>query len=332
MNAGVPRDRWSEFRYTAHFWPRPAIAVSRRRVEPARPASIAPNSVYSESVRQFVRWVGAASGALLLGLVAGSCGLVDGLDGFGPATCEGECDASIDHSVMPRTTPDAATEATTSSGDQETLPAADADPDVATDDDATSDDAATDAPTEVAVVDAAPEAGTGPVDSGCGLGTTASCSACGVACNTSTGTPSCSGATCEYTCNANRKDCNAAKAPDTDGCECAGTACCSDKCQTAHANGAGDTYYDCNASGTYNQGQAAEACAAFAGSTACSSSSVGCNCLLILCGATAQSVCGSAGGKCYCWQYSGPNAGTVQEASGSSCSASCGSSSDPSWN
>jgi hypothetical protein len=43
-------------------------------------------------------------------------------------------------------------------------------------------------------------------------------------------------------------------------------------------------------------------------------------------------VCGSAGGKCYCWQYAGPNPGTVKTASASNCVAVCGSGSDPAWN
>jgi hypothetical protein len=34
---------------------------------------------------------------------------------------------------------------------------------------------------------------------------------------------------------------------------------------------------------------------------------------------------------CRCWQYSGPNPGTVQSPS-LGCSAQCGSASDPPWN
>jgi hypothetical protein len=48
-------------------------------------------------------------------------------------------------------------------------------------------------------------------------------------------------------------------------------------------------------------------------------------------GMTANSVCGSANGKCYCWQYQGPNRGKVESES-SGCSASCGGNGDPSWN
>jgi hypothetical protein len=142
-------------------------------------------------------------------------------------------------------------------------------------------------------------------EAGCGLlDTTVNCSACGVACRTSTGGPSCNGSTCSYACNAGRQDCNASQAPDTDGCECAGTGCCSDKCQTAHSNGNGQTFYDCTTAKTYNQTQAGEACAALMGSSgACSAKSVGCNCLFLSCRSQAQSVCGSSGGECYCWQY-----------------------------
>jgi hypothetical protein len=42
-------------------------------------------------------------------------------------------------------------------------------------------------------------------------------------------------------------------------------------------------------------------------------------------------VCGTLNGTCYCWQYSGPNAGKVQTVTGT-CTASCGSSGNPSWN
>ena len=55
------------------------------------------------------------------------------------------------------------------------------------------------------------------------------------------------------------------------------------------------------------------------------------SCSWVCLGTTAHSVCGSSGGKCYCWQYSGQNPGKV-ESEGSSCSASCGGGGDPSWN
>ena len=282
--------------------------------------------MYSEIVGPFVRWVATASGALLLCLVAGSCAVVDGLDGFSPVSCGGDCDATADHPAVSQSVKDAVPETTATDSDD-----ASAETDSALEGDDPGGDAASEAESQ-SVPDAELDTGVPVADGGCGLGTTSSCSACGVACDTSTGAPACKGSTCSYTCNAGRQDCNASKAPDTDGCECAGTACCSGKCQTAHSNGKGNSFYDCSAAGTHNQGQAAEACASLAGSSACRSSTAPCNCLLIICGSQAQSVCGSSGGKCYCWQYAGPNAGTVQESSGSNCAASCGASSDSAWN
>ena len=288
--------------------------------------------MYSETVGISWRWFGAVSTGIVLGLIAlvsASCAAIDGLDGFSTGGCAGsDCDGGADREIVLRGTTDALAEAAVSGDDG----AAAGDATEATD--ATSDDSDTGTTSEpdADAAAGAPDTGGGQPEAGCGLGTPASCSACGVSCNTSTGAPSCNGTTCSYACNAGRQDCNASKAPDTDGCECAGNGCCSGKCQTSHANGKGNNFYDCNATGTHNQGQAAEACAALAGSTSCSSSNAPCNCILFICGAQAQSVCASSGGKCYCWQYSGPNAGTVQESSGSSCSASCGSSSDPTWN
>ncbi len=89
------------------------------------------------------------------------------------------------------------------------------------------------------------------------------CGACGATCSTVTGTPSCDGSKCAYACNSGRADCNAATAPNTDGCECetdaAAPGCCSGGCQTKHSNGAGQYFYDCAALGTYNLTQANKA-------------------------------------------------------------------------
>jgi hypothetical protein len=166
------------------------------------------------------------------------------------------------------------------------------------------------------------------------LNSTTSCGACNATCNTNTGAASCNGSTCTYQCNSGLIDCNSGNAPDTDGCECATPACCGGSCQTTHADGVGQSFYDCNASGTYNQSQAQAACTAFTGSaSACSPSTVCCggNIVVLCLGTTSKSVCGSSGGKCYCWQYDGTNPGRV-EAEGSGCKASCGSNTDPQWN
>jgi hypothetical protein len=170
------------------------------------------------------------------------------------------------------------------------------------------------------------------------LSSTSSCGACGQACNAQTGTPSCDGTRCSYACNAGRADCNASNpGANTDGCECQTPGCCGTACETTHSTGIPSpaTYYDCNATG-HGQAEAMGACTAFAGSAgACSASSVCCvvaGLCTVLTQPTTQSVCGASGGKCYCWQYAGPNPGTVQAGSPSNCVAVCGSGSDPAWN
>jgi hypothetical protein len=119
-----------------------------------------------------------------VGLVTGSCAAVEGIGGFTSFECGDQCDAAADHAVVAKnettTFPDAggSDDASQPTGDDADV---DASPPVDTDSDTP--------PVDGAAIEASvPEAG-------CGLGTTASCSACGVACNTSTGTPSCKGST-----------------------------------------------------------------------------------------------------------------------------------------
>jgi hypothetical protein len=91
------------------------------------------------------------------------------------------------------------------------------------------------------------------------------CGGCGNACQPTGATAdTCLGPSCSYTCSANHSDCNADVAPDTDGCECATPGCCGNSCQTAHTNGVGETYYDCNPVSTFTLVTATEACTAFA--------------------------------------------------------------------
>jgi hypothetical protein len=177
---------------------------------------------------------------------------------------------------------------------------------------------------------------TAPDTNGCesSLSSTATCGACkNAACNTKTGAARCDGTTCSYKCNAGLSDCNAATAPDTDGCECATPGCCGPQCQTKHSNGIGQSFFDCNASGTYTVDEATLACEAYAGKGHCSGSSLCCAlgvggiCLL---GSTATSECGAVQGQCFCWQYAGPVPGTVQSVSGK-CTAACGASTDTPW-
>ncbi len=76
-------------------------------------------------------------------------------------------------------------------------------------------------------------------------------------------------------------------------------------------------FYDCNGhEASRNMARSAQAaCAAYTGNaSACTPSSTCCGipigngCL----GTTATSECGTAGGKCYCWQYAGPQQGKVK--------------------
>jgi len=178
---------------------------------------------------------------------------------------------------------------------------------------------------------------TAPDTNGCetSLASPSNCAKCNQACSTQTGPASCDGTKCSYTCNQGLSDCNGTTAPNTDGCECATPGCCGSGCQTKHNTGVSSptNYFDCNATGN-GQAQAMAACGAFmtanGGSPgACFQSQTGG--LPCCCFGTAQSICGSAGNKCYCWQYGGPNSGTVQTINGT-CKASCGNNNDPSWN
>jgi hypothetical protein len=131
------------------------------------------------------------------------------------------------------------------------------------------------------------------------------CGACGVQCNMTTGTPSCTSATCTYACTAGHSDCNIA-APDTDGCECATPGCCGSACETNHANGVGQSYFDCNAPGTYSEMAAFSACTAYALSVG--SNAANCVGPLTCRGSSVPTVCFTDNsGSCasYCWQYTG---------------------------
>lgn len=105
------------------------------------------------------------------------------------------------------------------------------------------------------------------------------CGGCGLACNTTTGSPTCDGAKCAYACNAGRADCNASTAPNLDGCECeadpVAPACCGSGCQTKHSNGLGQSWFDCVALGTINATQANAARAAWSATVTVTLSGIG---------------------------------------------------------
>ena len=122
----------------------------------------------------------------------------------------------------------------------------------------------------------------------------------------------------------------------TDGCECAGTACCGSSCQPAHSNGIGatglgQTYYDCNPLGTpgtessYTQTMAAEARAAAPPGITDGTGTCG----------GEGAVVRSYSDHCYVWIYSGTLAGYVRyndvNAMGNFCLCPT-SNSYPTWN
>ncbi len=156
------------------------------------------------------------------------------------------------------------------------------------------------------------------------LNTTSNCSACGDKCNlTNAGSATCNGSTCSYTCSAGDSDCNYATAPDTDGCECKTPACCGASCQTAHSDGVGQNYYDCN--GLYtgaacSDAAAIEACTAYAisigGSAAGCSDGWGC-CVGKNCNpgppfTVCYSVNGTSPSGNYCWGYNDGSSGNLE--------------------
>jgi len=152
---------------------------------------------------------------------------------------------------------------------------------------------------------------------------TTNCGKCGQACGTTNGgtfsADTCVNNSCSYTCDSLRQDCNVATAPDQDGCECAGTACCGAGCQTTHQNGEGQNYYDCSPVNTHSQTEAQAACEAYSGGS-CSNSSTCCGADIIVClGTTATAYCG--GSTSLCWQYGSVGSGTVVSGSSASCTA-----------
>lgn len=104
------------------------------------------------------------------------------------------------------------------------------------------------------------------------IDTTTDCSACNIACNSGTNNTarSCNGTTCSYTCAANQVDCDGDINPDSNGCECAGSGCCTSgtpstygSCQTTHSDGLGQSFWDCLPLNTYTVSQAQAAARAY---------------------------------------------------------------------
>ena len=273
----------------------------------------------------------------VVGALAVSCNALLGND---DKSLEG-VDASVDGAV----------EATPGGDDAADAPATEAGSDGARD------SSATDGPGESGPPDAsdAGDAGDARADAGhdagqdagqdagpCGAtDTVENCSACGSACAAPDAgafgvlANACNGTTCNYTCITGFLDCNAATAPDLDGCECEapGATCCGDVCPVQHTNGLGQvnsSFYDCTATGAYTEQLALDSCTAFAGSAAdctlgqCDAVDGGFNGDLVVC-ATGSST------DCPCWVYSGPDTGRVHNPLAPSPSCYCGVPGDPSY-
>jgi len=165
----------------------------------------------------------------------------------------------------------------------------------------------------------------------CGLG---ACAGGVVVCAANAMTTECStaGNQSPESCNGSDDDCDGQVdedctcLPDTydcDGvgsCECtAGTGCCGTECQNVHENGLGQNFYDCVQLGTHDLSQAEAACLAFTGDALrCHDYGLVCNGDLSG-GADTRVVCGDYtvnSGDCACWGYSGPAAGYVYNAAG----------------
>ncbi len=274
-------------------------------------------------------------GATLAVSLLGACAAISGLGSYSTDDCPAGCDASLGSADRRDASGDGGNGVTQDQASGSPIDAPDEGESASDDaDDANeSVDSSETADSGVALDAGVVDSGGGPEASDGACATTSSvenCSACGIACNASTGTPSCNGTTCSYTCTANRKDCNGATVPDTDGCECAGTGCCGTGCQTIHNSGltAPANYYQCSSTGNTTQTQALAACTG-SGGTGCSSKNTTCGGIFGLGGTSTSAACGTVAGTCYCWVYSGQNSGQVHTG-GNGCSIPC--SSGSTWN
>ncbi len=121
----------------------------------------------------------------------------------------------------------------------------------------------------------------------------------------------------------------AARDADSAVCSACGASVC-----TTHSNGVGQTFQDCQPSGTYNEMQALEACAAFTGSRA--------TCAVVACAQSGgsgahgnagsdQAVCSAGATACDCWTFSGSDVGLVQSTNPNKCEP-CSKPGGSAWN
>jgi hypothetical protein len=256
--------------------------------------------------------VGSLAAVVLASAALGACAGLAGIDAFSKGSCNGgDCDGSTDGSVS----------------DDAPGPGDGSDFDVVTGDvrgsgldgSGSGSGSGSGGGTEAGVdAPSGTEAGSdcGPLD------TTTNCGACGASCDTTHSSgASCTAGGCQYaSCSTGYSDCDKT-APDTNGCECATPGCCNTQCQTVHSNGVGQSFYDCNPTGTHTLASAIEACLAYAktvggnandcvGGWGCPQGSM-----------QNVAVCYSAQGGMvvcsnYCWTYIGATTGDVQSCQG----------------
>jgi hypothetical protein len=278
-------------------------------------------------------WSTSAASTLLLGGGFAACAALSGLDSYTTAVCTTDCDATArgpapdndgsSSTPMEASEPEPdATEETGPQGDdlEDSGDAAESPDVLATIDsggtviEASTTEASTTMEAGMTAEAGPPHDAGGTADAGNGgctaTNTVENCGACGVSCSTSTGAPACNGVSCLYACDLNRVDCNGGTAPDTDGCECAGTACCGAVCETVHETGipAPTAYYTCTSTGNSTVVEANAVCLGVGG--------LGCTMQTAECpsGSTfvqTNAVCGTVAGTCYCWSYAGVTSGTV---------------------
>jgi hypothetical protein len=110
--------------------------------------------------------------------------------------------------------------------------------------------------------------------------------------------------------------------PNLDGCECPVSAgvtqsqCCGtmtpagNYCPISHNDGVGQTFWDCQPTGSYDEQLAEDACAAFTGNSSqcttgdCEGQDGGPDGDFVVCSSGSPT-------DCVCWTYQGPNSGYV---------------------
>jgi hypothetical protein len=125
---------------------------------------------------------------------------------------------------------------------------------------------------------------------------------------------SCSGGTTDTSCGSTCENCTAG-----------GKAC------HGHSNGLGQTFYDCNPLGTYDEGQAVKACAAATGSPSLCYPTTSGRCSLFN-SSTVTVICsvGIITSACSCWEWT-VTPGSVSTSAVGACPV-CPTSSSPTWN